>query len=303
MRVAEFVRRAQFFTYCLIRLCVPAARRPLCFAAYAYVRWLDDQIDKPCPTISDQGKGLLSKHRNLISKGMPLQANVMLPEAILESVGLLEILPDAVRSSLATLLDCIAYDLLRRGRIPVRKELDEWILRESKALDSLIQYFCAGVMLRSTGARLASAAKITHIVRDVVEDIDSGMVNITSEASAAMGIDVPTVIFTRDFPRLRPWISLMNSTADRQFRRAWKHIHLHPSLRYKFATALLSAKYCQYRHQHRWLGWMAWQKRNRFAEWCLFFLAAVPLIVSIVMNHVRSARYNSRKRSRVSSSK
>jgi phytoene/squalene synthetase len=157
-----------------------------CLRAYAYFRWVDDVVDGPC-TLAAEGIALVQRQRELIDRlymGQSLDGlcpeEAIIADLIRNDRGEQSGLQSFVRNFLAI----IEFDAHRRGRLISGDELAWYSNCLGKAVTDAIQYFIGnGHPYPVTENRYlaATAAHITHMLRDTVSDVKDGYYNIPRE--------------------------------------------------------------------------------------------------------------------------
>jgi phytoene/squalene synthetase len=183
---ASITRAASKQTYFTIRLLADRDRVPDAYRAYAYFRWVDDTLDAPNASL-DERQEFLQRQQSLLADCYSHQ----IPDDPLPQEELLIALvshdPDR-RSSLHTYLShmmmVMDFDTERRGRLISGFELNEYTRYLASAVTEALHYFvghgCAAP--RGESRYLAvSAAHITHMLRDTVEDVQAGYYNVPLE--------------------------------------------------------------------------------------------------------------------------
>lgn len=183
---AAITRQASRQSYTVIRFFVDRDRVQEAFRAYAYFRWVDDILDSAEGSQSeklvfaDRQRGLLE---DLYRGVIPLD---LCPQE--------KMLQDLVRydpnqeSGLFTYLDrmmlVMEFDARRRGKLISQAELDAYTKNLSTAVTEALYYFIGhGEPTPATPERYlaVSAAHITHMLRDALDDNWQGYYNIPQE--------------------------------------------------------------------------------------------------------------------------
>ena len=209
---AATTRTASRQSYLTIRWLADPAYRADAFALYAYFRWLDDTVDE---RLGDRDERLAFVERQralLVRAAAGARPSGLSPdEALL--VGLAR--PDrpdragqrgdAVLLSLHAMLDVMEFDAQRRGRPVTQQELDDYTEDLAVAVTEALHH-CIGHGCRSahdeTRYVAVTGAHVAHMLRDLVEDLDAGYLNVPSELLVDGRL-------TRDdllSPELRAWV-------------------------------------------------------------------------------------------------
>jgi phytoene/squalene synthetase len=183
---SSITRAASTQTYHTIRHLADRERVADAYRAYAYFRWVDD--------ILDAGSGLEPERRNFIHRQKSLLENCYQGrwprDATLEEQMLVELIQnDAGRSNglqlyLRNMMAVMAFDADRRGRLISQSELDDYTRWLASAVTEAMHHFIGhGSYTPQNEARYlaVSAAHITHMLRDTLDDIQMGYFNIPRE--------------------------------------------------------------------------------------------------------------------------
>ncbi len=191
---ALITKSASRQTYYIIRLLVDRPRTLDAYRAYAYFRWVDDWLDE---RVSDRSErhDFIDRQRKLVDAcyhgAWPDELTVeeqMLVDLIHGDPGHSSGLHSYVRHMMAVL----AFDAERRGRLISEVELARYTRDLSTAVTDALQYFIGHrQFIPQTKSRClaATAAHITHLLRDTFEDVAAGYYNIPAEFLKAYGID------------------------------------------------------------------------------------------------------------------
>jgi phytoene/squalene synthetase len=210
-------------------------------SAYAYFRWVDDEVDaspRPrCDCLS-----FVSRQKALMSALFAGQSvGGLRPEERL----LADLIAgerrehDGLRSYLRNMMAVMAFDARRRGRIINRGELNEYTETLAIAVMDGLTYFIGNdyEYPRSPDRYAAVAgAHICHMLRDAVEDVRLGYYNIPCEVLEAARISPADV----EAPAYREWVAGRVALARRCFRDGKRYI-----LRLRHPRAVLAGlAYC-----------------------------------------------------------
>ena len=182
----DITRRASKQTYTMIRLLVDRDRVKDAFRAYAYFRWVDDVLDAAEGTqaektaFAERQRGLA---KDLYRGIIPLD---LTPEE--------KLLQDLVKtdpsldSGLYTYIDrmmaVMEFDAGRRGKLISESELDQYAHNLAVAVTEAMHYFIGhGQYAPQTESHYlaVTAAHITHMLRDALDDAFAGYHNIPRE--------------------------------------------------------------------------------------------------------------------------
>jgi phytoene/squalene synthetase len=223
-------------TYYTARLLVDKDLVNDCYRAYAYFRWADDKIDV-CSQSNGECISFVKRQKELVDR---LYQNERPDDLTPEE----EIIADLIshdrgensrlRSYIYNFLAILEFDARRKGRLISRQELTWYSNCLGKAVTDDIQYFIRnGHPYPATGNRYlaATAAHITHTLRDMVQDIPDGFVNIPREYLETHGLSPADV----DSPAFRAWVQERVELARQYFREGKRYLDELEVLRCKIA--------------------------------------------------------------------
>ncbi len=185
-RIAEAITKsASKQTYYTIRFLVDRKLQQDAFRAYAYFRWVDDQIDEG---LMPQDKAaFLLRQMDLVEccyqRDFP---DVCVPEE--------EMLVDMVRndseassglqSYIRSMMAVMAFDADRKGKGISQSELSQYTYNLAQAVTEALHHFIGNgciTPLCEERYYAVTAAHITHMLRDTREDVSNGYYNIPIE--------------------------------------------------------------------------------------------------------------------------
>jgi phytoene/squalene synthetase len=183
---ATITRAASKQTYYTIRLLVDRDRVQDAYRAYAYFRWVDDQLDCNSGT-PEEKKLFLQRQQALLDAHYRKES-----PAILKTEE--QMLADLVRNDhekdsgleiyLRNMMAVMAFDVERCGRVISKAELYHYSYLLSRAVTEALFYFighsdhspCNGERYHAV-----CGAHIVHMLRDLVADLAVGYINIPNE--------------------------------------------------------------------------------------------------------------------------
>ncbi len=173
-------------TYYIIRFLMDRDRGQDAFRAYAYFRWVDDQLDTSAST-AEEKRAILNRQCALLEAGYNGESpTIVCPEE--------QMLVDLVKNDtekdsglqayLYNMMNVMEFDVERCGRLITQAELSQYTLWLSKAVTEYMFYFIghddpppqSGVRYHAV-----SGAHVTHMLRDMLGDIELGYINIPAE--------------------------------------------------------------------------------------------------------------------------
>jgi phytoene/squalene synthetase len=169
-----------------------------CLRAYAYFRWADDIIDI---SLHDKEERLafIDRQKMLIDRlyRQERPADLTPEETMLaDLIGHDQGNNSGLQSFICNFMAVLEFDSDRKGRQIDQGELNRYTNLLSSAVMDGIQYFigcCYAYPKPETRCQAVLGAHITHMLRDMLEDIHTGFINIPSEYLEAHGIDAQQV--------------------------------------------------------------------------------------------------------------
>ncbi|MFC2058344.1 squalene/phytoene synthase family protein [Chloroflexota bacterium] len=189
------------------------------YRAYAYFRWVDDVIDMSSQP-NDELISFIRWQKELIDR---LYNNERLDDLAPEEKMVVDLIShdrgdgSGLQSFIRNMLASIEFDALRRGRLISQQELKWYSECVGKSVTDGIQYFIGnGHSYPVSDSRYMAAigAHLSHLLRDMVDDIASGFVNIPYEYLEAHGISPENL----DSAPLRDWVRGQVEQARQYFR-------------------------------------------------------------------------------------
>ncbi len=245
---AEFarliVRRESKQSYLTMRLLVDRDLIDDSYRAYAYFRWVDDVVDKASETKAER-LAFIRRQRALIEG---LYAGRRPDDLGLEETMIADLVahdrgPNSrLRSYVENFLAIIEFDAERQGRGITEAELRVYSDRLALAVTDAIQYFIRnGHPYPEDPQRTAAAraAHITHMLRDMRDDLPAGYANIPVEYLEEHGLRPGDV----ESPAFRDWVRIRVEEAREAFRLGKAYIDGLDVLRTKLAARLYCGRF------------------------------------------------------------
>ncbi len=216
---ASLTRSASKQTYYTIRFLVDRDLVPDAYRAYAYFRWVDDTLDQDgigrlerLSFVNRQAALMESCYRGEWLHGLTVEES-MLADLVRSDRGNASGLQSYIRNMMAVM----AFDADRRGRFITQAELADYArclaISVTEAMHYFIGHKCHSP--RSEARYLAAtAAHITHMLRDTYEDTAAGYYNIPCELVNIYGIK-PGDITSGPY---RAWVRQRVELARRYFQ-------------------------------------------------------------------------------------
>ncbi len=215
-----------------------------CLRAYAYFRWADDRIDLDFSSNADRTR-FLERQKKLAEscyrREQPADLTPeegMLAELIAHDRGS----PDGLQSFIRNFLWVLEFDAGRRGKRVRAQDLDAYSAHLAKAVMDGFQYFIGNshrYPMSPDRTLAVLGAHITHMLRDMREDLASGYVNLPAEyfPSAAPCAD------DLDAECSRAWVRGEVARARRLLRDGRRYIDSLDVLRCKLAGIWYCARF------------------------------------------------------------
>jgi phytoene/squalene synthetase len=173
-------------TYFIGKIMVDKSLKKDFFLAYAYFRWIDDFIDISSKSNEDRIT-FIKRQRDLIDR---LYKNEK-PDDLTSEEKLIaklinhdKIENSGLKSFIHNMFAVIEFDVYRKNRFISKKELNWYLNTLGKSVIDGLLYFIGNNNNYSNESNKYHAvigAHITHLLRDMLEDIDNGFVNIPHE--------------------------------------------------------------------------------------------------------------------------
>jgi phytoene/squalene synthetase len=223
-------------SYYTTRLLVDKDLEDDCFRAYAYFRWVDDVIDVKSESV-DERLLFIQRQKELINRFYRDEVvdNLAEEEEIVahlirhdrgENSGL--------QSFIRNFLAILEFDAYRKGQVINEDELNWYSSCLGKSITDAIQYFIRnGHQYPEAENRYsaATAAHITHVLRDMKKDLGEGFINIPAEYLDANGL-LPGELSD---DQLRAWIRVRVTLAREYFQAGKLYLDSLDILRCKIA--------------------------------------------------------------------
>jgi len=215
-----------------------------CLRAYAYFRWADDMIDISLPGSTERAAFIDWQKRLIDELYRGRRPVALLPEeAMLADLIAHDRGPDSgLRSFIRNFMAVIEFDAYRRGRIAGRQELAAYTNNLATAVMDGIQYFIGNghPYPRTHDRNLAvTGAHITHMLRDMREDLSAELINIPAEHLVAHGLNLEDI----DSPQFRLWVQEQVDLARSCFHEGKTYIDSLQVLRCKLAGVWYCARF------------------------------------------------------------
>ena len=213
-------RAASSQTFYTIRFLVDRERMEAAYCAYAYFRWVDDTLDAGGASDFER-MAFLDRQKSLLRKcyrGEPIG------DATVEENMLIELVQhDAEKNSglysyLHNMMKVMEFDAVRRGRWISSAGLNDYTRWLATAVTEALHYFIGHGSCSphdETRYLAVSGAHITHMLRDTVDDLQTGYYNIPREVLEANQIG-PAALHSKAY---RAWVQSRVRLARQYFRK------------------------------------------------------------------------------------
>lgn len=206
------------------------------YRAYAYFRWVDDRLD------ADQGSqperlAFLSRQKSLLEACYRRES---IPSACPEERMMVDLIkndPDhhpGLRAYFQNMMAVMEFDANRRGQLITEVALNRYTYNLASAVTEAMHHF-VGHDCQSpadiTRYLAVTAAHITHMLRDTVDDTRAGYFNIPREVLEAGKIK-PQDYTSRAY---RSWVRGRVQLARRYFQAGREYLHRVANLRCRLA--------------------------------------------------------------------
>jgi phytoene/squalene synthetase len=208
---AAITKVASKQTYYTIRLFVDRGRVEDAYRAYGYFRWVDDVLDAEAPpfgprarrgeTASGDDTGAKSEKIAFVNRQKSLLETCYrseTPEGLCAEEWMLVDLvrndtekKSGLQSYLRNMMAVMVFDAERRGQVIAQAELSGYSRALAVAVTEAMYYFIGhnDPSPHHEARYLAvTAAHITHMLRDAIEDVETGYFNIPREYLQSKGM-------------------------------------------------------------------------------------------------------------------
>ncbi len=215
---ATITKAASKQTYYTIRFLMDRDRVQDAYRAYAYFRWVDDQLDTNASSL-DEKRAFINHQQSLLEacyQGESLAVLNPKEQMLVDLVGNDKEKDSGLQFYLRNMMAVMSFDVERRGRVISHAELSRYSLLLSKAVTEYMFYFIGhqdAPPCCSTRYHAVCGAHVVHMLRDMVDDIALGYFNIPGEALEAEHISLDN-LRSRSFQK---WVFERTQLAHRYF--------------------------------------------------------------------------------------
>lgn len=241
---ASITKDASQQTYYTIRYLVDPDLVTRAFQAYAYFRWLDDQLDET--NLSQAARLTMIARQSMLIERTYRHEDVtgLSPEE--------EFIVDLIRSDaqpggalqgyIRNLFAVMRFDATRRGRLITGQELADYTCWLATAVTEALHYFIGhGCLTPVSPTRYlpVTAAHITHMLRDIAEDVEAGYYNVPREFLDANHLS-PYAIHSAPY---RAWVKSRVELARGYFKAGRRYFANVPNFRCRLAGYAYSTSF------------------------------------------------------------
>jgi len=240
----QITRKGSLQSYYTIKLLCDSGLSDDCFKAYAYFRWVDDMVDdilksrtKCLSFINRQGKLIKSCYSNT-----PLSTHEPQEEILVSLINSPTGRGPRLKSFIHNFYQIIKFDVQRKGRLITGKELDWYSHTLGVAVTDCIQHFIGNDHPYPSSPHQyhgAIAAHITHMLRDYLDDVEQGYINIPKKFVDTHDVNPHNI----NHPSIRHWVQQRVITARNYFQQSKSYLNNIEVLRCKMAGYLYCARF------------------------------------------------------------
>jgi phytoene/squalene synthetase len=193
-RSASITWEASKQTYFTVRFLADRDRTRGAYQAYGYFRWLDDRLDGGTLDLLAR-TALVERQKTLIERlyqGEQPRHLSEEEEMLVNLIGSDTEQPSGLQIYIRQMMAVMDFDARRRGQLVTADALDQYTRWLATAVTEAMHYFIGHGSSSPQGEMrylAVTAAHITHMLRDTLEDAEAGYFNIPREIVEANGID------------------------------------------------------------------------------------------------------------------
>lgn len=173
-------------TYYTFRLLLGGQQMQDACRAYAYFRWVDDQLDEEFG-IRQEKLAFFNRQRDLMEACYRHESP---PAKCPEEQMLVDLIANdhevasGLQFYLRNMMAVMSFDVQRRGQMVTQAELNQYSRLLSSAVTELLFYFLAHndpTPVNADRYQAVRGAHITHMLRDLLDDLEHGYINLPAE--------------------------------------------------------------------------------------------------------------------------
>ncbi len=177
------------------------------FRAYAYFRWIDDMIDETLHSRKER-ISFIQQQRMLIDSLYKKQSTNNLnsyEEIIAVLIENDKRKNSKLQSFIRNMFSIVEFDAYRKGRLITEEQLNWYSDCLAKSTTDGLQYFIGNNQQYPVAQNqyfAAKAAHIIHLLRDMVDDLQNGFINIPKEYIELNNIKLSQI----ESPEFKAWV-------------------------------------------------------------------------------------------------
>ena len=177
-------------TYYTIRFLADRERMADAYRAYAYFRWVDDTLDAGLGSSANRIT-FLERQKFLLEtcyRGESIRDASLEENMLIELVAHDHEKTSRLQSYLRNMMQVMEFDARRRGRLISQAELNDYTRWLASAVTEAMHYFIGHHCYSprdETRYLAVTGAHITHMLRDMFDDLQAGYYNIPGEVLGA----------------------------------------------------------------------------------------------------------------------
>lgn len=231
-------------TYYTVRFLADRERVADAYRAYAYFRWVDDALDAETGSASER-RAFIQRQEALLEQCYRGETprNLRPVEEMLVGLAHSDTQKDSgLQCYLRNMMAVMVFDAERRGRVISQAELNEYTRWLAGAVTEAMHYFIGHCCYSPQGeARYlaVTAAHITHMLRDTLDDVQAGYFNIPREVLDAGRITPQDV----QSDAYRAWVRGRVQLARAYFKLGREYLNRVENLRCRLAGLAYTARF------------------------------------------------------------
>ncbi len=279
-------------SYYTARLMVDPELEFDCYRAYGYFRWVDDIVDVECKTRAER-IAFVKRQKDLVERFYHSENVIdLVPEEKILADLICNDRSECVRlhSYMHNFLAIIEFDAERKGRLISQRELDWYASTLGKAVTDGIQYFiCNGYPYPKSDHRhlAATGAHVAHMLRDLLEDIPEGYINIPREQIERYNLDLEQP----DSIAMRAWVKSRVDLARQYFLDGKQYLDDLTLLRCKIVGYWYCARFeglLDTIEMDNYILRSKYPKPNKLLTWLRFSGIAISQVSKHAMYHLKT---------------
>lgn len=241
---ASITKAASKQTYYTIRFLADRARIDDAYRAYAYFRWLDDVLDADSGSVSGR-RSFLNRQISLLERsylGETLRDVNPQERMLVELIQKDTEKNSGLQSYLRNMMQVLDFDVTRRWMLISQDQLNEYTRWLAISVTEAIHYFIGHDQpppQNSSRYLTVTGAHIAHLLRDTLEDIQTGYYNIPREFLSANGIGPKDV----ESEAYRAWVQERVNLARACFKSGKEYLTQVENIRSRIAGYAYIARF------------------------------------------------------------